>query len=272
MEFPDWFVLTAKRAYRQRTSRTINNKSVKLTVKSKYFDMEKHLEQEHGGSAARLREFILGWQDGLVNVLGIILGVAAATSDTRIVIIAGLAATFAESISMAAVAYTSTKAEIDYYHSQLEKEKDWIKNRPEDEKAEVYEVYYRKGFRGTLLDQIVKKITSNPKVWLDFMMNEELGLEKPAADKPVQDAILVGGSAVIGSLIPLVPFVFLPIGHAILASVGLSLACLFAVGFIKAKKTVGTPWREGLEMMVVGGVAAGVGYAVGAVLGVALPG
>jgi len=241
-------------------------------MKPKYFDMERHLQEEHGGTAARLREFILGWQDGLVNVLGIILGVAAATSDTRIVIIAGLAATFAESFSMAAVAYTSTKAEIDYYHSQLEKEKDWIEKRPADEKAEVYEVYYRKGFRGKLLDQIVKKITSNRKVWLDFMMNEELGLEKPAADKPVNDAILVGASAVIGSLIPLVPFIFLPIGTAVPASAGISLASLFVVGFVKAKKTVGTPWREGVEMMVVGGLAAAVGYGVGALLGVALPG
>ncbi len=241
-------------------------------MKSKYFDMEKHVAEEHAGSASRLREFILGWQDGLVNVLGIILGVAAATNDTRIVIIAGLAATFAESISMAAVAYTSTKAEIDYYHSQLKKEKEWIENRPDDERAEVYEVYYRKGFRGKLLQQIVKKITSDKKVWLDFMMNEELQLEKPAADKPVQDGILVGVSAVIGSLIPLIPFIGLTVQQAVPASVGISLVALFAVGYIKAQKTVGTPWKEGLEMMVIGGLAAAVGYAVGTVLGVALPG
>lgn len=241
-------------------------------MKSKYFDMEKHVEEEHGGSASRLREFILGWQDGLVNVLGIILGVAAATSDTRIVIIAGFAATFAESISMAAVAYTSTKAEIGYYQSQHDKECEWIEQKPDIERAEVYEVYYRKGFRGKLLGQIVKKITSNKKVWLDFMMNEELGLQKPSADKPVQDAILVGLSAVIGSLIPLVPFLFLPVKTAMLGAVAISLAALFAVGFVKAKKTVGTPWHEGLEMMVVGGLAAAVGWLVGAVLGGSLPG
>ncbi len=241
-------------------------------MKSKYFDMEKHVLEEHGGSAARLREFILGWQDGLVNVLGIILGVAAATNDSRIVIIAGFAATFAESISMAAVAYTSTKAEIGYYQSQRKQEQDYIENNPQDERAEVYEVYYRKGFRGKLLDQIVKKITSDEKVWLDFMMNEELGLQKPAADKPVQDAILVGLSAVIGSLIPLVPFLFLPVKSAMFGAVAISLAALFAVGFVKAQKTVGTPWREGLEMMVVGGLAAAVGWLVGAILGVSLPG
>ncbi|HZY44053.1 MAG TPA: VIT1/CCC1 transporter family protein, partial [Anaerolineae bacterium] len=70
-----------------------------------------------------LSDVILGGQDGLVNVLGVILGVAAASSDPRIVIAAGLAATFAESISMGAVAYTTTMADRDFYLSEIEREK-----------------------------------------------------------------------------------------------------------------------------------------------------
>lgn len=233
--------------------------------------METHLKQEHGGVGFRLREFILGWQDGLVNVLGIVLGVAAATNDARIVIIAGLAATFAESVSMAAVAYTSTKAEADYYQSQLEKEREWIEKKPVDEKAEVREVYYRKGFRGTLLEQIVKKITSDKRVWLEFMMTEELRLEPVPEEKPVRDGVVVGVSAVIGSLIPLAPFFVWPVWFAVPAAVGVSMLSLFVVGAFKAKKTIGSPWKEGLEMMVVGGLAAAVGYLVGATAGVLLP-
>jgi VIT1/CCC1 family predicted Fe2+/Mn2+ transporter len=64
--------------------------------------------------AAKVHDLILGGQDGLVNVLGVVLGVAAATLSTRVVLIAGLAATFAESISMGAVAYTSAKAAKEY--------------------------------------------------------------------------------------------------------------------------------------------------------------
>ncbi|MBI4360336.1 VIT1/CCC1 transporter family protein [Candidatus Micrarchaeota archaeon] len=241
-----------------------------MAKNGRYFDLEGHLKKEHGGLAASLREFILGWQDGLVNVLGIVLGVAAATHDGRIVVIAGLAATFAESVSMAAVAYTSTKAESDYYQSQLEKEREWIERRPKDERAEVREVYYRKGFRGKLLDQIVGKITSDKNVWLDFMMTEELRLEPVPAGKPVRDAGVVGVSAVIGSLIPLAAFFVWPVASAVPASVAVSLLSLFVVGAFKAKKTVGSPVREGLEMMVVGGLAAVVGYAVGAAAGVVL--
>ena len=80
-------------------------------------------ERYKGLSRSGIRDLILGFQDGLVNTLGLVLGVASAVQDTKIVLISGLAATFAESISMAAVAYTSSKAANEFYQSQLEKEK-----------------------------------------------------------------------------------------------------------------------------------------------------
>src|SRR3989344_5600129 len=90
--------------------------------------------EQHKKGAALFREFILGGQDGLVNVLGIILGLAIATWDEKIVIIAGLAATFAESVSMGAVAYTSTKASLDFYEGQEKQEELEIKTVPKIEK------------------------------------------------------------------------------------------------------------------------------------------
>src|SRR5512136_1684698 len=78
-----------------------------------------------------LSDFILGSQDGLVNVLGVILGVAIASQDFRIILAGGLAATFAESISMGAVAYTSTSARREFYLAELEREKREIETVPE---------------------------------------------------------------------------------------------------------------------------------------------
>src|SRR3989338_7519647 len=110
---------------------------------SKIRKMAKAELESHGnhGGGSILRQVILGGEDCLVNVLGVILGVAAATSDLRIIIIAGLAATFAESISMAAVAYTSSRAEQDYYAKMVEHEKDEIKNLPEVEREEIRLIY-----------------------------------------------------------------------------------------------------------------------------------
>jgi len=76
-----------------------------------------------------LKEIILGGQDGLVNVLGIVLAVATATKSIKIVLIAGLAAAFAESISMGAVGYTSYKAGKEHYLAEVAKEKKEMKAR-----------------------------------------------------------------------------------------------------------------------------------------------
>jgi hypothetical protein len=121
---------------------------------------------------SRLGDVILGGQDGLVNVLGVILGVAAATQDARIVIAAGLAATFAESISMGAVAYTSTLANDDLYLSEREREYRHIHLAPDVEIEEIRDIYHKKGFEGDTLDKIVEVITSNPDVWVNVMMSE----------------------------------------------------------------------------------------------------
>src|SRR3989344_1119427 len=100
--------------------------------------------EQHSRVGSLFKDFILGGQDGLVNVLGVILGVAIGTGDAKIVILAGLAAAFAESVSMGAVAFTSTKAEADYYNSEKKKEEYEIEKYPEDEKKEIYDIYYKK--------------------------------------------------------------------------------------------------------------------------------
>ncbi len=215
-------------------------------------------------SGSRLSEIILGGQDGLVNVLGVILGVAAATNDPQIVLAAGMAATFAESVSMGAVAYTSTRAENDLYRSEQEREFRHIRLAPELEEKEVREIYARKGFEGKTLDKIVDVITANPDVWVEVMMAEEHQLNPPEKQgSAVKSALVVGFAAIVGSLIPLVPFVLLPVHTSMVVSLVIAALTLFIVGAYKARITVGNPGRSGLEMAVIGTVSALVGYAVG---------
>lgn len=232
--------------------------------------MAKRIHEKHSKTGYNLRDIILGGQDGIVNVLGIILAVATAVSDARIVIIAGLAATFAESISMAAVAYTSTKAARDFYRSELAREKREMKEVPDTERREIKQIYARKGFSGALLNSIVKKITSNKKLWLKTMMEEELHLYPDEYENPARDAAIVGIAAVVGSLVPLLPFLLLPVGPAITGAIILSIIVLFATGYVKGKITTGDAIRSGAEIAIIGMAAALIGYAIGAVLGVAL--
>ena len=233
----------------------------------KDINSQKFSKEQHKG-ASKLRDIILGGQDGLVNVLGIVLGLAVASQDLRIILAGGLAATFAESVSMAAVAFTSRRAEQSYYESEYEREKMEIKEVPEEEREEIREIYRKKGFSGELLEQVTEKITSNEEVWLDEMMKFELGLQPVETKHALSSGVVVGLAALVGSIIPLIPFFFLrplqaSINEAVIISLFISAITLFAIGAYKAKTTVGDWKKSGLEIAVIGILAAFVGYAVG---------
>ncbi|MDP6642083.1 MAG: VIT1/CCC1 transporter family protein [Candidatus Nanoarchaeia archaeon] len=227
--------------------------------------MKKEVKHEHS-SKYNLRDIILGGQDGLVNVLGIVLAVATATKDIRIVLITGLAATFAESLSMAAVAYTSTKATRDYYLSVIQEEEKDIKLTPKKHKRKVKEIYSRKGFKGILLNNIVRHVISDKKLWVNTMVSEDLGVSQEQYTSPLKSAIVVGLAAVIGSLVPLVPFIF-SFDYRITFALVLSILVLFITGAVKAKLTIGNWIRSGLEISVIGILAALIGYVIGLALG-----
>jgi VIT1/CCC1 family predicted Fe2+/Mn2+ transporter len=207
---------------------------------------------------------ILGGQDGLVNVLGVLLGVAAATGEPRIVIAAGLATTFAESLSMAAVAYTSSVAEGDLYKSERAREYRHVERAPALERAEVRAIYEARGFRGELLDRIVETITANPDVWVAVMMSEEHHRAPVSRRQSLRAAMIVGLAAALGSMLPLMPFFFVGVSLGMWLSILIAASALFAMGALKARHTVGHWLKAGLEMAAIGTLAALVGYAVGA--------
>src|SRR5438067_10252116 len=102
-----------------------------------------------------LRDVILGGQDGLVNILGIILGVIAGGGSDTVLLAAGLAAAITESISMGAVGYTSSIAQRDYYQAERAREAKEIAVMPEAERQEIRDIYAAKGFTGNLLESVV---------------------------------------------------------------------------------------------------------------------
>jgi predicted membrane protein (TIGR00267 family) len=158
----------------------------------------------------------------------------------------------------------------DFYKSEEKRELWEIDHMPEAEVQEIREIYEKKGFRGETLEGIVKHITSDKKLWLKVMMEEELHLYPEEYKNPIKDAVIVGVSATVGSLVPLIPFIFLPIQEAIIGSIILSIIVLFLTGYVKGHLTTGKKIRSGIELAVIGMAAALAGYAIGAILGVAL--
>lgn len=225
-----------------------------------------HMVEDPHRRGSALADIILGGQDGLVNVLGIVLGLAAATGDAHIVLTAGLAATFAESVSMGAVAYTSTLAQADHYESERKREHRHILKDPAVEREEIRAIYAGKGYQGQVLEEIVEAVTANQDVWVGVMLAEEHGLSPADRGAALRSALVVGLSAVFGSLIPLVPFLFLPVNISMWLAIGVTALVLFAAGGYKARVTVGHPVRSGLEMALIGTISALIGYVIGVLL------
>jgi len=199
----------------------------------------------------------------MVNILGVVLGVAGASGNQKIIVAAALSTTFAESLSMAAVAYTSTLADRDFYKGQIEREKDHIKRFGDIEREEIRRIYEAKGFTGKQLDEIVQTITSDEQRWVDVMLAEELKVSPVEEKGLLRTAAIVGVAAIIGSLIPLAPFFGLPVWMAVWGAIALAGASLFIVGAYKAQVTVGVWWKSGLQLLGIGLITALVSYEIG---------
>jgi len=217
----------------------------------------------HHSTTNSLRDVILGGQDGLVNMLGIALGVVAAGGSTHVLVVTGLAAAITESISMGAVAYTSFGSDRDFYLAQREREKTEIDTEPDVEREEIREIYAAKGFTGQLLEDVVSTITSNRETWVNTMMDEELRLQPVAQRSLIQRALVVTVATLIGHLIPLIPFMVVGRTSAIILAIGLSAVTLFAVGVYSAKTLVGDWVKSGVQMTGIGLGAAAAGFLIG---------
>ena len=210
-----------------------------------------------------ISDVILGGQDGLVSILGLLLGLAAATRSSRIIIAGGLATIFAETLSMTAVAYTSKMASRDHYAAEREREVKEVKKSQKSERQEIVDIYRAKGFSGKLLEDIVNHITADDKLWIDTMMKEELNL-LPVIKRDVYNySAVVGISTFSGAILPLLPFFFLAVHPALIVALILSVIVLAGVGVYKANMTLGQPIKSALQMIVIGMGAAIAGYLIG---------
>jgi predicted membrane protein (TIGR00267 family) len=210
-----------------------------------------------------LRDVILGGQDGLVNILGIILGVIAGGGSKTVLLAAGFAAAITESISMGAVGYTSAVSQRDYYQAEQAREAAEIDATPEAERQEIRDIYAAKGFTGDLLDRVTDTITANRDSWLATMMDEELHLQPVQTLDILRSAVVITIATLIGHFIPLLPFVWLPRATALITGIVLSALVLFGVGVYSSVTLVGDWRKNGLKMVAIGLGAAAVGFLIG---------
>ncbi|MDO8519557.1 MAG: VIT1/CCC1 transporter family protein [Deltaproteobacteria bacterium] len=214
-----------------------------------------------------VRDIIFGTQDGLVSTMGALTGIAQGTGDPETVVIAGIVIVTVESLSMAAGSYLSTKAHRQYQEHLLENEKQEIENDIGNEEREILEMYQKRGYAPDEIEIIKKRLLSDRDLLLEDMAHKELGIVPGRLENPLSNGILMGFSYLAGGSIPLLPYLIIPdLVASGLISFGVTGLALFGLGAMKGK-LFGISWiKSGLEIFLVAGGAAIIGYLIGTAL------
>jgi VIT1/CCC1 family predicted Fe2+/Mn2+ transporter len=219
-------------------------------------------------AAGLIRDVILGGQDGLVNVLGLVLGMAVATGDGALVATAGLAALLAESIAMAGVAFTATGAE----RALATETRATLRAESADRlAARRRDIVARFGDRagspaGPALDTILREVDREADAWREEVVWDRAALAPVRETRPLSAAATVGLSTASGSAVPLVPFLLLPVPQAAVVALMLGALVLATAGAVRAQLAGGRRGRAAAEMVAIGLVSAFAGFLIGQVL------
>ena len=226
-----------------------------------------HDEDWHTPKGRIIREVVFGINDGLVTAIGFIAGVTVSMADVKMVLLSGLAEMVAGAISMFFGAYLSTKSQREFFDNEIKRETREIDEMPEKETEEIREIYSNLGFKEDEVEMIVKRVTSDKKLWVRFMMREELGIMEETFDDPLRVGAIMGISFAIGSLPPLIPYMLMDNPFtALKVAVVTSLLFLFGVGIGKTTVTKGNWLKSGIEVAIIGSIASVVGFIIGKIV------
>lgn len=228
-------------------------------------------EKHRTGSGKYIKSIVYGGLDGTITTFAAIAGVAGASLSSGVVLIMGLANLLADGLSMSIGDYLSSKSQTEYEAAERARESWEVDNYPQGEKRELVEIYKGRGMSKEDASAVVDVIAKDKKSWVDTMMIEELGI-LPSDESPVKDAFATFGAFVCFGFLPVAAYVFglfIPgiaaIGFPL--SIGLTALTLFGLGALKTIITGRAWFISGLEMLLVGGVAALAAYLVGLFLG-----
>ena len=211
----------------------------------------------------RLREVVFGAQDGILSTVALVTSVAVAIGDGSTILVAGLAAALAGMISMATGAYLGSRAELDVQRSEIAREAKELEENPAEEFAELVVILQREGKTFAEAHALASEIAQDEELWLRTLVEKELGISPEETTSPVKDALVMGVSFVVAAAVPILPYLFLQGGAAIAVSVTGALLGLFILGMGKGRLVSKSPILQGLEILVIGAISAGIGFALG---------
>jgi VIT1/CCC1 family predicted Fe2+/Mn2+ transporter len=231
-------------------------------------EAEAHEHSHADVSGGWLRAAVFGAMDGLVTNTALVAGVGGGGAAPRAIVLAGAASLVAGAISMALGEYTSVKTQNEQLDLEVEKERRELERNPEGELAELTTMLRVRGVDDRLAERVAAQLSKDPDIALRLHVVAELGLnpdDKPSPWVAAVSSFLTFGT---GALLPLLPYLF---GVSVLWP---ALVCggagLLVAGVLSSRFTPRPWWYAGLRQLLFGAAAAGITYAVGSAIGVAV--
>ena len=221
----------------------------------------RHRELHRTDRVGWLRAAVLGANDGIVSVAGLVVGVAASGATPSTILLTGVAGLVAGAMSMAAGEYVSVQSQADAEAAALALEKSELRDMPDSELAELTQIYVGRGLEPALARQVAEQLTARDA--LTAHMRDELGITEELRARPVQAALASAADFTVGALLPIASTVLAPAGKvAIVTTAGTLVGLLLSGGL--AARVGGAPvlrgaWRVGFWGAMAMGAAALVG-------------
>lgn len=230
----------------------------------------KRFLEEHNKNGQYIKSLVYGAMDGIITTFAVVAGVVGAKLSVGIILILGIANLLADGLSMAIGDYLSTKAEVDYNNSERKREEWEVNHNPEGEKNELEELYISKGISKEDSKTLTNIISKYKKAWVDIMMVEELGIIEND-DSPLKNALVTFFSFATFGFVPILGYMIGTriewlSGSVFLLDCILTGITLMVLGAIKGSITTKNKFISAIETLIVGGLAAGVAFAVGQIL------
>lgn len=227
-------------------------------------EAEAHAHTHSDVSGGWLRAAVFGAMDGLVTNTALVAGVGAAV-DSDTVIVAGVAGLVAGAVSMALGEYTSVLTQNEQLDLEVAKERRELQIHPQEERAELVELWCSRGLDRSLAEQVAQQLARNPEQNLREHARAELGLDPDEKPSPWTAGISSFICFALGALIPLLPYLF---GYGeVWAAVAVGGVGLFIAGVLSSRFTARPWWSGGLRQLTMGLVAAGLTYLIGSWIG-----
>ena len=234
--------------------------------------MGQHDDEPHTDSVASrlnaLRAAVLGANDGIVSVAGLVMGVAGATTDRHTIFVAGVAGLVAGALSMAAGEYVSVSTQRDTERALIEKETRELAEEPEEELAELAELYRQKGLSEEVARQVAVELTERDA--LGAHLEIELGIDPNELTNPWHAAGASMLAFTLGALLPVLTILLFPDGLRALVTVVAVTLALAVTGLVSARIGGASPGPAVRRNMLGGLLAMAVTYGIGTLVGTGL--